>query len=53
MFSFVDDLTVEEQQKVKNRVAQLLSELLSAQYDCKATVRFVPKEEENNEHHSN
>ena len=30
---------------LKERIAKVLSEILSDKYDCKITLRFVPKEE--------
>lgn len=30
---------------LKNRIAEVLSSILSDKYDCKVTLRFVPKEE--------
>lgn len=30
---------------LKERIAKVLSEILSDKYDCKITLRFMPKEE--------
>lgn len=31
--------------ELKDRIAKVLSEILSDKYDCKITLKFVPKEE--------
>ena len=34
----------EEQECLKGRIERVLSEILSDKYDCKVTLKFVPKE---------
>lgn len=41
----VDDMTTDEKAALKNRIERVLSEILSDKYDCKITLKFVPKEE--------
>lgn len=37
----------EEQDKVRNRIGEIMSRLLSDKYDAKVKIKFVPKDEEN------
>ena len=41
-------ISAERGQEIKERIARVLSEILSDKYDAKITLRFVPKEGEGN-----
>lgn len=43
-------LSREERLHLKNRIAAVMSEILSDKYDCNVTVKFIPKERMSNEH---
>lgn len=42
----VDEMTTAEKAALKSRIERVLSEILSDKYDCKITLKFVPKEGE-------
>ena len=39
----------EERECLKGRIERVLSEILSDKYDCKVTLKFVPKERAEND----
>ena len=38
-----------DRDSLKNRIAEVLSEILSDKHDCKVTLRFVPKDQKRSE----
>lgn len=38
-----------DKNSLKNRIAEVLSEILSDKHDCKVTLRFVPKDQKRSE----
>ena len=41
----VEQLTPDERSALRCRIARALSDILSDQFDCKVTYRFIPKGE--------
>ena len=45
----MNNLETVDKELLKERIAEVLSEILSDQHDCKVTLRFVKKEPERKE----